>query len=350
MVDESLAAAATGQANARPLPELDQLVLDFESFGDNCEFGLVQRQAGAEPLGLLRFSFTPMPSLLRALESRFAGVADLDKIEIMVAKNKEFIVKIRDYDFVYHSGRKEGEIEIETLRRDEAVKLGFLIRRLTGTLRSGEKIFVRKGQNSSRQDETEKLLAAMRAYGPATLLWVLPADADHPPGSVALVAAHLICGRIDRFAPYDDAHSIGFSTWIDICRGAHLLWRSDWGVGTQLRAPARHAYADNLLLPGPAAPQVTLQSRGIETAGGGSCLRYAIRRAAKSSSTERPTRTMPASSCNSPAWRRGRRTRCRSGPGLPRTRACGTSTWSPAANSCARGGQIFASPAGNEWK
>jgi hypothetical protein len=28
-----------------------ELMLNFESIGDSCEFGLVQRMAGAEPLG-----------------------------------------------------------------------------------------------------------------------------------------------------------------------------------------------------------------------------------------------------------------------------------------------------------
>ena len=40
------------------MPPLDQLMLRFEALGDNCELGLVQRRAGAEPLGLLRLLLT----------------------------------------------------------------------------------------------------------------------------------------------------------------------------------------------------------------------------------------------------------------------------------------------------
>src|SRR5690348_3255112 len=60
---------------------LNRLMLAFESLGDNCEFGLVQRQAGAEPLGLLRFTgiFLPievrLQKLVAALEHRFEGLA-----------------------------------------------------------------------------------------------------------------------------------------------------------------------------------------------------------------------------------------------------------------------------------
>jgi hypothetical protein len=32
------------------VPPPEQLVMNFESLGDNCEFGIVQRYAGAEPL------------------------------------------------------------------------------------------------------------------------------------------------------------------------------------------------------------------------------------------------------------------------------------------------------------
>ncbi len=41
---------------------LQDLMLQFESLGQNCEFGLVQRRAGADPLGLLRFDSAPCPA------------------------------------------------------------------------------------------------------------------------------------------------------------------------------------------------------------------------------------------------------------------------------------------------
>jgi hypothetical protein len=35
------------------------LVLQFESLGDSCELGLVQRMVGVEPLGMFRFAGAP---------------------------------------------------------------------------------------------------------------------------------------------------------------------------------------------------------------------------------------------------------------------------------------------------
>jgi len=42
-----------------PKDDID-LVQRFESLGDNCEFGMVQRYAGAEPLSLFRFIVLPI--------------------------------------------------------------------------------------------------------------------------------------------------------------------------------------------------------------------------------------------------------------------------------------------------
>ena len=38
------------------IPPLNELLLQFEPIGDNCEFGLMQQYFGAEPLSLLRFA------------------------------------------------------------------------------------------------------------------------------------------------------------------------------------------------------------------------------------------------------------------------------------------------------
>jgi hypothetical protein len=56
--------------------ELRALFRRFESLGMTCEFGLVQRQLGLEPLGLLRFASITPDNLIALLNSDLAGVAD----------------------------------------------------------------------------------------------------------------------------------------------------------------------------------------------------------------------------------------------------------------------------------
>src|ERR1041385_7120891 len=58
-----------------------KIVAKFESLGDNCEFGFVQRHHGLEPGGLLRWaSSTTLDGLVQALECRFAGLYQLDDL------------------------------------------------------------------------------------------------------------------------------------------------------------------------------------------------------------------------------------------------------------------------------
>jgi hypothetical protein len=68
--------------NTAVAPDDRDLVLNFESIGDNCELGMLQRQVDVEPLGLLRFAGAPLRNVVRPLNARFAGVADPDRIQI----------------------------------------------------------------------------------------------------------------------------------------------------------------------------------------------------------------------------------------------------------------------------
>src|SRR4029077_19430059 len=78
----------SGATDFATLPP-DQLMMRFESLGENCEFGLAQRRCGAEPLGLLRFASAPLPVLLAGLRGRFEGMGDPEQIDIQVSTNRQ---------------------------------------------------------------------------------------------------------------------------------------------------------------------------------------------------------------------------------------------------------------------
>lgn len=83
-------------------PTLAQLVLRFEGLGDNCEFGLVQRHFGAEPLGLLRWTGITPAHLANALESGFAGVGTEDQTGLDLAGN-EYVTEDRRFGMRMHT-------------------------------------------------------------------------------------------------------------------------------------------------------------------------------------------------------------------------------------------------------
>ncbi|HVH82471.1 MAG TPA: hypothetical protein VM782_23955, partial [Stellaceae bacterium] len=89
-------------SDAAPI-DLSALMMGFESLGENCEFGLVQRRCGAEPLGLFRFASAPLPKLMAGLEARFEGMADPENLMVQLSDaGTEYMVEDQRFGFLYH--------------------------------------------------------------------------------------------------------------------------------------------------------------------------------------------------------------------------------------------------------
>jgi hypothetical protein len=210
-------------------PPLDRLMLRFEALGDNCELGLVQRRAGAEPLGLLRFAgfFIPLEirlaRLLKALECRFEGLGRPETVRVEAAGaegRREYLIKESAFDLMYHSFQAEGSIDPGRLRDMEAKKLEFLRRKFLSDLADGDKIFVWKSNAPPPESDMDRLVEALRRFGPNILLWVAEADPDHPAGAVEVKSDGLLKGRVDRLAPYVNATDISYESWFEMCAEA----------------------------------------------------------------------------------------------------------------------------------
>ena len=135
-----------GTGVAKSILDDKQLVNCFESLGENCEFGLVQRRAGAEPLGLFRFSSAPLDKLLAALNARFDGMGHPDKLTIEISPNgREYMVLDEQFGIRYHAWVAVGEKEPAEIHRRECKRLPLLIQKLIEDLIDGEKLFVYHG-------------------------------------------------------------------------------------------------------------------------------------------------------------------------------------------------------------
>jgi hypothetical protein len=200
------------------------LLMHFESLGQNCEFGLVQRACGAEPLSLLRFSSTPLPELLAALDARFEGMGAPEHTRVELSPSgREYMVHDSRFGFTYHAWVEAGAAAPEEIAAREARRVPFLVRKLVEDLSQGEKIFVFRGMGALREEEAFPLALAIRRYGPAALLLVTLSDPEHPGGTVALRAPGLMVGSIDRFAPGDRADDFLLDQWVGMCREALRL-------------------------------------------------------------------------------------------------------------------------------
>jgi capsular polysaccharide biosynthesis protein len=213
-------------------PPLEVLMLCFESLGDSCEFGLVQRNAGVEPLGLMRFNGIHVPPefrlerLVAALERKFEGLGAPGSITVTpegLPGQRELMVYELSYNLHYHTGIFEGSTEPLAQAERETTRLKFLRRKLLEDLESGTKIFIWKSTASTLTEHVRPLLDVLRRMGPNTLLWVVKADADHPPGSVELLEPGFIKGYVRRFAPWPNTTDIDWASWFEVCWHAHEL-------------------------------------------------------------------------------------------------------------------------------
>jgi hypothetical protein len=214
-------------AGGAPLPP-DQMIMRFESLGDNCEFGLVQRNLGAEPLGMLRFTFIELRDLIQGLRTRFRTLGDPGTMDISVSdKDREYVVRDTAFNMTFHTWQYEHQLTIETARRQHNTRLNFLRRKFIEDVENAEKIFVIKRVHPLRPEEVLPLYAALNELGCNWLLWVTLADEKHPVGSVEVLLPGLLRGYVDRFAPNENAPDLSLAAWTSVCEAA---WRA---VGNQ---------------------------------------------------------------------------------------------------------------------
>ena len=180
------------------------LLLEFESIGADCEFGLVQRRFAAEPLGLLRFNDAKLPNLLSALAADFEGMGDPDNTSIEISRSGEFYIGDRRWNLGLHTMLFAVRHEASTVYPKMCRRIAYLRDKFLDDLRAAEKVFVFKS-NAIDLDGLRKLHAALRAYGPVRLLHVRRAGvplADRPfdvtPGQVYRLDEDLFVGFLGR--------------------------------------------------------------------------------------------------------------------------------------------------------
>jgi hypothetical protein len=128
------------EIKAKDAAALQDLLVKFESLGENCEFGLVQRHCGAEPLGLLRFSSSPLSVLITALETEFEGLGHPDRLSVELSTDRrEYMVRDEQFGFLYHAWVLAGEMPPAEIHEREVKQLPTLTRKMIHDLTVGEK-------------------------------------------------------------------------------------------------------------------------------------------------------------------------------------------------------------------
>ncbi len=206
---ERSAGGAAGPAGLRPGPfvraEVERrtglpvraLAERFESIGQGCQFGLVQRQCGAEPLGLLRFVDAVTSRLVDGLVAGFAGIEDAAHLALEPTEDAQPRLRWRqrDYGLTYDTRLLAAGADWAAVRRRQAQRLGFLRRKFIEDVASAEKIFVLTRGDCLSPSEALAISCALRLHGPATLLWATIGNPSAA-GQVHRLAPGFLCGEL----------------------------------------------------------------------------------------------------------------------------------------------------------
>jgi hypothetical protein len=178
----------------------------FESLGQGCQFGLVQRNCGADPLGLLRFVDTTTSMLTDGLVTAFSGIGDPGLLELYHTADAvpRYRWRHRTFGLLYDTRVPVPSLAPEILLRREQRRLGFLQRKFVEDLGLAEKICVLTRGDCLTEPEALSVFCALRLHGPVTLLWTTPGDAASA-GRVDRLQAGFLRGHLGPV----DAHGYG---------------------------------------------------------------------------------------------------------------------------------------------
>ena len=228
-----VAAPVTAPGAQRPV-RTEDVVAQFESLGGwglGCEFGLFQRQMGAEPLGLLRWAEIDTEGLAEALELGFEGVGQPDQtvLDTIGGALDEYVSEDRRFGMRIHTYVSAGQVAPERMLAQTCRRLSFLRQKLLDDLRRAEKIFVYKNVTRPLTDRAlERLRLAIRHYGDSTLLYVSYQNEKHRFPSVISPAPGLLIGHMDDMGMTPDGAPlpIPFKSWAVLIAKAHALWKA----------------------------------------------------------------------------------------------------------------------------
>lgn len=197
----------------------------FESWGRDCEFGLVQRALGAEPNDLFRFSDPTPEVLVKLIRTGFADYGEKCYIALDEQQpRREWFIVDHDTRTSRHSRIFEGD-----LPKDKVQELALfwtrLLREKAGRdIAEANKIYVMKSsQGDLTEDAVVEVVQALRSKGRGWVMWV---EAGDPPGRCEIAMDGLLRARIDRLCVRGHEYEFSLAGWLTVmCEAWNTLFQ-----------------------------------------------------------------------------------------------------------------------------
>jgi ethanolamine utilization protein EutP (predicted NTPase) len=206
----------------------------FESIGDNCEFGLVQKTNGFDEGALFKWARIPaLDGLIKLLRNDFSNFYRFDNLSPIF----DDMVEDKSCGILFHTDMFSHEIERErrwvepneSLRREiyniEYEKRIYLVDKFKASIAVDEKIFVFKINKGALPAEIRALHDALCYFGKCHLLYVEKAPDETGVGEICEISKGLWRAYIPRFAPYWPVSDYLPGAWERICEEAFAAIR-----------------------------------------------------------------------------------------------------------------------------
>lgn len=200
------------------------LVGKFQSLGDNCEFGGVQRQLGLERLELLKWCRTTPDVLSRGLTDGFNSLGDVSNVEL-VDHLGEYFIRDRKYDISGHTFIKIGSIDEEKFRFEQARRLRYLRERFMEDIMDAEKVLIYNSYKLHEQPSADSMIALgnkLAEFGDNYLVWARDASLfDRMVGEYSWISERVLMIFKDQFSTFDSTPEQYMPGWLEVCRTAY---------------------------------------------------------------------------------------------------------------------------------
>jgi hypothetical protein len=196
----------------------------FESLGDNCEFGFVQRANGYEDGALLRWSISPLDKLILCLDNNFKDFYVFDNLE----PSAPDMVRDTGTGLMFHTQMHsiDGRFVLgDAVRQDiyakEKSKMDHLLDKFRRRIQQPGTICVYKRNSGTTDDEAQRLQRSLNGLGQSTLLLVKSTDDKARWGTVERSPLGFVVGLLDEFAPYFAADQVSIRVWNALLKNAY---------------------------------------------------------------------------------------------------------------------------------
>jgi hypothetical protein len=201
----------------------------FESIGENCEFGFVQRALGHEVGSLLRWAF--LDSTASTVAGISTGFANVFAFENLVPAAEGAMVRDKVHGVAFHTAMRAertssgwaflaNEQERRAIHATESQKIDYLREKFERAIVGENRIYVAKRGSGLTVADAEELYKSISARGGGSLLFVTPACGNERPGTARLVHDRIAHGIVERFAPHTQADDIALASWRSVLQAA----------------------------------------------------------------------------------------------------------------------------------